>query len=61
MLDDLADLFAELRTWRGVEEREPGVLCLWDNAGRRELGLEDYDGRWSPPYRFAFVRSEPPG
>jgi hypothetical protein len=46
--------------WFGFFGRRD-VLCLWENAGRRELGLEDYDGRWGPPYRFAFVRSEPPG
>lgn len=32
------------------------VLTLWDNAGRRELGLDGFDDRWSPPCRFAFVR-----
>jgi hypothetical protein len=32
------------------------VLCLWSNAGRRELGLEGYDASWSRSYRFAFVR-----
>ena len=32
------------------------VLTLWDNAGRRELGLDDFDDRWRPPSRFAFVR-----
>jgi hypothetical protein len=32
------------------------VLCLWSNAGRRELGLEGFDAAWSPDYRFAFVR-----
>jgi hypothetical protein len=32
------------------------VVCLWTNAGRRELGLEGIDDRWSPNYRFAFVR-----
>jgi hypothetical protein len=31
------------------------VLCLWSNAGRRELGLEGFDERWSRQYRFAFV------
>ena len=33
------------------------VLALWDNAGRRELGLDGFDDRWSPRCRFAFVRS----
>ena len=32
------------------------VLTLWDNAGRRELGLDGFDDRWRPPCRFAFVR-----
>jgi para-aminobenzoate synthetase/4-amino-4-deoxychorismate lyase len=32
------------------------VLCLWSNAGRRELGLEGFDDRWSATHRFAFVR-----
>ncbi len=36
------------------------VLCLWANAGRRELGLGDFDGRWSPDHRFAFVGGTPP-
>jgi hypothetical protein len=31
------------------------VLCLWDNAGRRELGLDGYDDTWGPHVRFAFV------
>ena len=31
------------------------VLCLWDNAGRRELGLDSFDERWTGT-RFAFVR-----
>lgn len=30
------------------------VICLWDNAGRREIGLEGFDDRWPPGYRFAF-------
>jgi hypothetical protein len=32
------------------------VLALWDNAGRRELGLDGFDDRWRPLCRFAFVR-----
>ena len=31
------------------------VLCLWENAGRRELGLEDFEGRWAAGHRFGFV------
>jgi hypothetical protein len=31
------------------------VVCLWSNAGRRELGLEGFDEAWAPEYRFAFV------
>ena len=40
--------------WFGYFGRRD-VLCLWENAGRRELGLEDFDGRWSRAHRFAFV------
>ena len=32
------------------------VLCLWGNAGRRELGLYWVDRGWDGRYRFAFVR-----
>jgi len=41
--------------WFGFFGRRD-VLCLWNNAGRRELGLEGYDASWSRNYRFAFVR-----
>jgi hypothetical protein len=41
--------------WVGYFGRRD-VLCLWANAGRRELGLDDFDGRWGPPSRFAFIR-----
>jgi hypothetical protein len=40
--------------WLGVFGRRD-VLCLWHNAGRRELGLEGFDDAWGPEYRFAFV------
>ena len=40
--------------WLGFFGRRD-VLCLWSNAGRRELGLEGFDDAWSPDYRFAFV------
>ena len=40
--------------WFGLFGRRD-VLCLWSNAGRRELGLEGFDGRWGQEYRFAFV------
>ncbi|HXA96719.1 MAG TPA: methyltransferase domain-containing protein [Candidatus Dormibacteraeota bacterium] len=40
--------------WFGFFGRRD-VLCLWSNAGRRELGLEGFDDTWSPRYRFAFV------
>lgn len=40
--------------WTGFFGRRD-VLCLWSNAGRRELGLEGFDDAWSPTYRFAFV------
>jgi hypothetical protein len=33
------------------------VICLWDNAGRREIGLEGFEERWPPGHRFAFVRA----
>ena len=32
------------------------VICLWSNAGRRELGLQRIQNSWSRDYRFAFVR-----
>lgn len=44
--------------WFGFFGRRD-VLCLWENAGRRELGLEGFDDRWGPGYRFAFVRGAP--
>ena len=40
--------------WVGFFGRRD-VLCLWSNAGRRELGLEDYDDRFPRGCRFAFV------
>jgi len=40
--------------WVGFFGRRD-VLCLWSNAGRRELGLEGFDDRWTAEYRFAFV------
>jgi hypothetical protein len=40
--------------WLGAFGRRD-VVCLWTNAGRRELGLEGFDDNWAPPYRFAFV------
>ena len=40
--------------WLGYFGRRD-VLCLWENAGRRELGLEGYDEVWGPQFRFAFV------
>jgi len=44
--------------WVGFFGRRD-VLCLWSNAGRRELGLEGFDDTWSAGYRFAFVRPQP--
>ena len=41
------------RPWHGYFGRRD-VVCLWDNAGRRELGLEGFDEVWSTHYRFAF-------
>lgn len=29
------------------------VICLWCNEGRREIGLEGFEDRWRPGYRFA--------
>ena len=40
--------------WLGFFGRRD-VLCLWSNAGRRELGLEGFDDTWGPQFRFAFV------
>jgi hypothetical protein len=40
--------------WVGFFGRRD-VLCLWANAGRRELGLGGFDDRWSRDHRFAFV------
>jgi GNAT superfamily N-acetyltransferase len=40
--------------WVGYFGRRD-VLCLWANAGRRELGLEGFDDTWSPAHRFAFI------
>jgi hypothetical protein len=42
--------------WLGYFGRRD-VLCLWENAGRRELGLEGFDDVWGPHVRFAFVLS----
>jgi hypothetical protein len=41
--------------WIGISGRRD-VLCLWSNAGRRELGVEPFDEPWRPFFRFAFVR-----
>lgn len=43
--------------WLGAFGRRD-VLCLWCNAGRRELGLEGFDDAWPPQYRFALVLRE---
>ena len=42
--------------WVGFFGRRD-VLCLWTNAGRRELGLGGFDDRWPADHRFAFVDS----
>ncbi len=42
--------------WFGFYGRRD-VLCLWSNAGRRELGLEGFDNLWTQDYRLAFVRA----
>ena len=44
--------------WVGYFGRRD-VLCLWENAGRRELGLEGFDDTWSAGCRFAFVAPAP--
>ena len=44
--------------WFGYFGRRD-VLCLWSNAGRRELGLEGFDDTWGPRHRFAFVAAGP--
>ena len=41
--------------WVGYFGRRD-VLVLWCNAGRREVGLEGFDERFSARHRFAFVR-----
>lgn len=40
--------------WVGFFGRRD-VLCLWSNAGRRELGLAGFDDAFGPEHRFAFV------
>ena len=45
--------------WVGFFGRRD-VLCLWTNAGRRELGLEGFDECWTAAHRFAFVRAPRP-
>ena len=45
--------------WFGYFGRRD-VLCLWSNAGRRELGLEGFDDGWARHYRFAFIVPPPP-
>ena len=40
--------------WGGAFGRRD-VMCLWHNAGRRELGLEGFDDTWPRHVRFAFV------
>ena len=42
--------------WLGNHGRRDAI-CLWNNEGRRELGLEGYDDLWAPNYRLGFVRS----
>ena len=46
--------------WVGYFGRRD-VVCLWDNAGRRELGLDGFDDTWRRGARFAFVERESPG
>ena len=42
--------------WFGFFGRRD-VISLWCNAGRRELGLEGFDGPWHAGWRFGFVRA----
>jgi hypothetical protein len=42
--------------WFGYFGRRD-VICLWTNAGHRELGLDGFDDRWTTSYRFGFVRT----
>ena len=42
--------------WLGNHGRRDAI-CLWNNEGRRELGLEGFDDLWQPNYRLAFARS----
>ncbi len=44
--------------WLGYFGRRD-VLCLWCNAGRRELGLEGFDDVWPRDFRFALVAPAP--
>jgi hypothetical protein len=41
--------------WIGYFGRRD-VICLWTNAGHRQLGLEGFDDQWTTSYRFGFVR-----
>ena len=43
--------------WFGFYGRRD-VLCRWNNAGRKELGLERFDNPWTQDYRLAFVRAD---
>ena len=45
--------------WVGFFGRRD-VLCLWANAGRRELGLEGFDDPFAPGVRFAFRQRRAP-
>ena len=45
--------------WLGNHGRRDAI-CLWNNEGRRELGLEGFDDLWQPNYRLAFVRPASP-
>ncbi|MBI1846612.1 MAG: hypothetical protein HYR86_06540 [Candidatus Rokubacteria bacterium] len=45
--------------WEGFFGRRD-VLCLWTNAGRREIGLEGFDARFRPDHRFAFLKPTDP-
>ena len=42
--------------WFGFFGRRD-VISLWCNAGRRELGLEGFEGPWNADWRFGFVRA----
>ena len=43
--------------WFGFYGRRD-ALCVLNNAGRRELGLEGFDNPWTQDYRLACVKAD---